>query len=135
MSTHRLTPTALLAVALLCGFAAGCNTTAMLHPVPVATNLSAEKNRHIVLDSLASRRWMVESEQPDAVVASFSRRQHRARVRISWTQNAIQIAYLDSENLKCEVAEGGGCVTIHRAYNRWVSNLYQDIAAHVAAGR
>jgi hypothetical protein len=134
MPSHRPAAGAFVVLALLCTFVAGCNTTTMLHPTPIVSTLTAEKNRHIVLDSLASRRWVVESERPGEVIAVFQRGQHRARVRITY-KNQIQISYVDSENLKCEPAEGGGCTYIHRAYNRWVHNLDRDIAAHVAAGR
>jgi hypothetical protein len=135
LTSGRLALGALLGLALLCIFAIGCTTTALLQPPSITSNLSAEQNHHIVLDSLASRRWMVESEKPGEIIAVYSRRQHRARVRITYTKSAIQIGYVDSENLDCEPAPEGGCLSINRAYNRWVVNLNQDIANHVAVGR
>jgi hypothetical protein len=106
----------------------------MLRPAPIASSLPAKQNRQLIVDALSTRGWVVESEEPGAIVAYYSRAQHKARVRIGYGGGSIQIAYLDSQNLKCSPAPEGGCTSIHRAYNRWVNNLHHDIAMRVGAG-
>jgi len=124
-----------LGAALVYGGAVGCNTAALLRPPVVASNLSARDDRQVILDALAAREWIVESEEPGALVARYTRGRHSASVRVSYGSGNIQIAYVDSQDLKCKPAPGGDCTTIHKAYNRWVNNLYRDIGARVAARR
>jgi len=124
-----------LAAILVYGGAVGCNTAAMLHPPIVYSNLPQKDDRQVILDALTAREWIVESEEPGALVARYTRGRYSASVRITYGSGDIQIAYVDSQNLKCRPAPGGGCSTIHKAYNRWVNNLYRDIGARVAARR
>lgn len=124
-----------LAAILVHGGALGCNTAAMLHPPVVASSLPQPDDRRIVLETLAEYEWVVESEEPGTIVARYTKGRAFATVRITYGGGNIQIAYVDSQNLKCQPAPGGGCTTIHKAYNRWVNNLYRDIGARVAARR
>lgn len=124
-----------LAAALVYGGAVGCNTAAMLHPPVVASGLPQKDDRQLVLETLAEYEWVVESEEPGAIVARYTKGRASATVRITYGAGDIQIAYVDSQNLKCQPAPTGGCTTIHKAYNRWVNNLYRDIGMRVAARR
>lgn len=119
-----------LAAALALGGPLACNTAPMLRPPPVATPLPAAKNRQIVLETLNERGWTIDSDEPGEIGAHYTKGSHVARIRISYDASDIRIAYVSSENLKC-VPVYEGCDTIHRAYNRWVDNLYEDIRTRV----
>jgi len=116
----------LLSFALLSYGGIACNTTAMSHPLPIASSLPVEENREIVLETLATGGWFVETDEGQQVVARYSRYGHLARVRIAYSGPDITMSYAGSENLRC-TPEGGGCSTIHRTYNRWVDELREQL--------
>jgi hypothetical protein len=124
-----------LAAALVHGGAVGCNTTAMLHPPIVYSNLPPADDRQIILETLARFEWRVESEEPGAIVARYDKGRHVARVRLSYGNGGIHIGYVDSQDLGCVASEVAGCSSINKAYNRWVNNLYREIDVRVAARR
>ncbi|HVP31495.1 MAG TPA: hypothetical protein VMW35_20295 [Myxococcota bacterium] len=118
-----------LGVALFVGFggSVGCSTTAMVHPAAVPSARPMAQNREIITQALSRRAWIVDSDKPGEIMAHYQRRGAVAHVRITYDKSSILIAYAGSENLKCQPS-GDECSTIHKTYNTWVTNLYQDIS-------
>jgi hypothetical protein len=76
---------------------------------------------------MAAHRWLLVDEAPGRLTAKFDRAgKHTAVVDISYDDRSIAIAYKSSRGLRCEPA-GDSCSSIHRAYNRWVTQLVKDI--------
>jgi len=116
----------LLSLVLLSYGGTACNTTAMSHPLPIASRLPVDENREIVLETLATHGWFVETDEGQEVVARYSRYDHLARVRIAYSGPEITMSYAGSENLRCAPV-AGGCSTIHVTYNRWVDELRKQL--------
>ena len=69
----------------------------------------------------ARRGWKMKGVGPGELEAFIFVRTHMAKVTIAFSQVAFSIRYLDSINLKHKPGK------IHSAYNRWVTNLKNDI--------
>ena len=106
---------------------AACRTVPMLTPGPIPAPLGAEGNRMAILRGMTIHRWMLQEELPGAMVLRQSKAErHVAIVNVSYDEDSINITYLGSEGLQCE-PQGESCAEIHRAYNRWVVQLAEDI--------
>jgi hypothetical protein len=118
----------LIALPLLALLAsAACRTVPMMTPDPIAAPLGAEGNRLAILRGMTIHRWTLQEELPGAIVLRQSKAQrHVAVVSVAYDNDSIEIRYLGSEGLKCEPL-GEACSEIHRAYNRWVVQLAEDI--------
>lgn len=104
-----------------------CRSQPLVTPRPIVSPNGAALNRLAILRGRTLHHWTVVEERPGAIVLQLSRRnRHLAVVTVSYDDDTIQIRYLNSEGLLCE-PEGESCRTIHRAYNRWVVQLAEDI--------
>jgi hypothetical protein len=118
----------LIALALLVLLAsAACRTMPMITPNPIPAPLGKEGNRLAILRGMTIHRWTLQEELPGAIVLRQSKAdRHVAVVSVAYDEDSIDITYLGSEGLQCE-PQGESCSEIHRAYNRWVVQLAEDI--------
>lgn len=83
-----------------------------------------------ILAALKLRRWDILDQQPGVITARHSKPNekegfvHSATIKVTYDANSFSIDYVDSENLMYREKSN----TIHRNYNRWVSNLERDLA-------
>lgn len=80
-----------------------------------------------IKDAGAQRSWIMETAAPGHIVALVRVRRHVAKVDIRFDRKKFSIHYRDSENLNYNAAAN----TIHRNYNKWVTNLRNDIQSKV----
>ena len=106
---------------------AGCTSKPVLntqHELPVATQVSEEKMKQVIVNALQKREWTVQRLSPQLVQAEITvRNQYYAAIDIRYTRNSYAITYRDSRDLGYKNGK------IHRNYNRWVSMLDRDIMA------
>jgi hypothetical protein len=106
---------------------AACRTMPMITPDPIPAPLGAEHNRTAILRGMTIHRWTLQEELPGALVLRQSKAdRHVAVVNVAYDDDSIDITYLGSEGLQC-MPQGESCSEIHRAYNRWVVQLAEDI--------
>lgn len=99
-------------------------------PVSVPAGVSQADAKKAVIDAMIARGWVVAEESDDHVVADLHIRDHWAQIHIAIGQRAIEISYVDSDNLRYE--ERRGRTLIHKNYIGWVENLAGDIRNHLA---
>lgn len=92
----------------------------------VPQGLSADTVRVAVFTSALRRHWQILDKTPGDVVFRYAPRDFWVTVSIHYDEHEVRIAYKDSANLEYETLPDGPY--IHPNYNRWVNNLYQDIA-------
>ena len=106
------------------------------HALPVIENVenealpagaTFEQVEQSVLTALTSRGWQIVSRSEGAVEAQYARRDFSVNIRVSYTASTFSVIYLDSVGLRYDPEDQ----TIHRNYNRWISNLRVDIARYV----
>lgn len=100
-------------------------------PTSLAAGHSVEQTEQAVLDALPKRGWTAESVQPGRILAFLSVRKHLLRCEIRYDAQAVNIFYVDSDNLAAHV-EKNGVVYAHPKVNSWIRNLATDISASLA---
>ena len=108
---------------------AGCASQPMLAPSPIVSRMGAAQNRLAILRGMGIHHWVLVSEEPGVVTLKQDKRNqgvYVATVNVHYDDDSISIHYLSSHGLSCEPA-GDSCISIHRAYNRWVVQLSKDI--------
>ncbi|OAN11019.1 hypothetical protein A3K86_18765 [Photobacterium jeanii] len=107
----------------------GCSR---VHPVlnvenaPVSYNLQSQQVRSAILESGTARGWIMNETKPGTIRGEINVRTHKAVIDVEYNNKAYSIHYVSSENLKYE--DGN----IHRNYNKWITNLDQDIKKKLA---
>lgn len=97
-------------------------------PLPAGSEqLDPEQIEAAIIRAGAKRGWILQAEEPGRLRGTYSPRDHRAEVMVTFDRRHFSIEYADSHNL---LQEGDN---IHRNYNRWVNNLRHDIRAEVAS--
>ncbi|MGH0031159.1 MAG: hypothetical protein ACQGVC_15295 [Myxococcota bacterium] len=125
MTRRARVPAILLCLALLA--LAGCRSKPLLTPAPVVSALGVEANRVAIIRGMALHRWALIEEEPGLIVAQQDKGgRHIAIVAIGYDDRMIEIRYRSSHGLRCQ-PQGESCSSIHRAYNRWVAQLRNDI--------
>lgn len=94
-------------------------------PIHVPAGLTEAQVAKAVSSALIGRGWSVTAEKAGETDATLHLREHVARIAITYDANAVQIKYVDSENLKYEMK--GGKPYIHKNYLGWIEFLVQDI--------
>jgi len=90
-------------------------------------NHSSEKIAQVIKSALSGRTWAVKGEEKGVIKSQIWVRSHSAKIRITYTKKSIKIHFEASENLN--ESRKGDTVFIHRNYNRWITNLENDIKA------
>jgi len=120
-----------LVMAMAVMVACGGGGTPVQSPTSVAAGRSVEQTEQAILDALPKRGWSAESVQPGRIVTFLSVRKHLLRCEVRYDAQAVNIFYVDSDNLAARV-EGNGVVYAHPKVNAWIKNLAADISASLA---
>lgn len=94
-------------------------------PIHVPAGLSEAQVGKAVASALIGRGWSVTAEKAGETDATLHLREHVARIAVTYDASAVQIKYVDSENLKYEMKDGKPY--IHKNYLGWIEYLVQDI--------
>ncbi|MAE67859.1 MAG: hypothetical protein CMJ18_26695 [Phycisphaeraceae bacterium] len=110
---------------LCCVATGGCRTAALVDPAPIQyESTGSKKTRNAIVRAMANRGWTVQSESSGEIVArNLVRGKHEVVVRITYSRDEVDIAYVSSRNMKYD----GSAQTIHKNYNNWVQFLAEDI--------
>ena len=99
-------------------------------PIDVPSKLELTQVEKAIKQALIKREWMVVSDEPGKIVASYDRREFTSRIGITYDRKQIQINYITSTGLKYEVAKNGEKL-IHKNYISWIQNLVTDISTYL----
>lgn len=94
-------------------------------PIHVPAGLTDAQVAKAISSALIGRGWSVTAEKAGETDASLHLREHVARIAITYDASAVQVKYLDSENLKYEMKDGKPY--IHKNYLGWIEYLVQDL--------
>ncbi|MGH8077779.1 MAG: hypothetical protein ACREPE_10695 [Lysobacter sp.] len=123
---------AMVALSLLAFAGAVQAGTALLvdpEPVAIPAGLSTTKVVKDIKRTLAGRGWAVTSEQEGQIDSTLTLRAHVARIRISYDDKQVRIAYVDSSNLDYKLKRGKAYV--HSNYMGWMGYLTTDLATNL----
>ncbi len=99
-------------------------------PISVPAKLDVRQVEKAVKEALIKRQWMVVSDEPGKIIASYDRREFTSRIGITYDRKEIQIRYVTSTGLKYEVKSDGEKL-IHKNYMAWIQNLVTDISGNM----
>jgi hypothetical protein len=122
---HR-TAKVFVAVCLL--FVAACASkppVMNIDNVAIATPHTLEQVRQAIVAGGVSKGWLMQETKPGVVHGTLKAHSHQAEVDVTYTAQTYSIDYVSSVNL--DYKNG----TIHRNYNKWVSNLNEAIRAQL----
>jgi hypothetical protein len=111
---------------------AGCGRTATLYQPPRVAFFPMDTTavEHAIITGMVKRRWVASREGPGSILGTLHLRDHTVVVRITYTNDSYQIAYVSSENMKYS-RKADGTEIIHKNYNSWIDNLTRDIDAEL----
>jgi hypothetical protein len=98
-------------------------------PIAVPSKVDARQVEKVIKQALIKREWMINSDEPGKLTATYARRGFSATIAIGYDRKQIQIKYVDSTDLKYEVKNGQRY--IHKNYNSWIQNLMTDISGNL----
>jgi hypothetical protein len=99
-------------------------------PILVPTKLNLAQVEKAVKQALIKREWLVISDEPGKITASYDRREFTSRIGITYDSKQVQINYITSTGLKYEVKSNGEKL-IHKNYMAWIQNLVTDISNYM----
>lgn len=102
-------------------------------PIAIPAGLTDKQINREIQRSLLSRGWRVSDSQPGRIDSVLNLREHEARIRISWDDAQVRIAYVGSVNL--DYKEKRGKRYIHSNYLNWMNYLQNDIYANLAVAK
>jgi PBP1b-binding outer membrane lipoprotein LpoB len=92
------------------------------HPLNgTAQKLSLKQIANVIFTSGMRRNWVMEEIDPGVIRATLRVRSHTAVIDIKYRKSDYSIEYVSSVDLKYNGT------LIHRNYNRWLTNLVNDI--------
>ena len=100
-------------------------------PIAVSSKLELAQVEKAVKQALIKREWMIISDEPGKITASYDRREFTSRIRITYDQRQVQVKYVTSTGLKYEEKKDGEKL-IHKNYIAWIQNLVTDISNYLA---
>ena len=83
--------------------------------------------------SLLGRGWSISQSRPRDIESTLALRDHQARIRVSWDDEQVPIAYLDSSNLNYQ--EKRGKRYIHPNDLNWMNYLHNDVKANLTTAQ
>src|SRR5262249_52374279 len=99
-------------------------------PIAVSPKLELAQVEKAVKQALIKREWLIVSDEPGKIVASYDRREFTSRIGITYDRKQVQIKYITSTGLKYEVKKDGEQL-IHKTYIAWIQNLVTDIGNYL----
>ena len=103
-----------------------CRTTPIRQPSFEVQASSQNQVSQAVKSALKKRSWAIVDQSPGQIKARYKRADHSATVGIEFSNALVNIKLIESENLD-EGVDLGGEKIIHKAYDKWISNLENDI--------
>jgi len=127
MTRSRILPVLLLPVLLLM---MAFHQLPLVNPQPIAVPAKAtpEQVYKTITIVLARFGWVVASDKPGELEATYAPRDFTVRIGISYDRSQVQIHYINSTNLKYEVKKDGNTY-IHKNYIAWMRNLVNGISS------
>lgn len=103
-------------------------------PVAIPAGLTAEQIAADIKRALIGRGWVVTGEAPGQIDSTLHLREHIARIQVTYDDQHVRLAYVDSNNLDYEVQRGKPY--IHSNYLGWIGYLVSDLSTNmqVSAG-
>jgi hypothetical protein len=95
-------------------------------PIAVPAKASPEQVYKVITTVLARFGWVVSSDKPGDMEATYAPRDFTVRIGITYDRSQVQIRYINSTNLKYEVKKDG-ITYIHKNYTAWMRNLVNGI--------
>jgi len=116
-------------LAVVAALLTGCARTAPIHNVnqTLTQRYTDNQMKLAIIEAGISRKWVMTPVSPGVINGRLAQRDFVANIRITYTSQNYRIDYVSSENLKAEEGE------IHNNYNRWITNLDQDIQLRLSA--
>jgi hypothetical protein len=94
-------------------------------PIAVPAGLAAKDVSKAIRAGIVQRGWVVLKDEKGKIDAVLNLRKHEARVAIAYDPKQVTIKYASSDNL--DYSEKNGVRHIHKNYNKWITNMVQDI--------
>lgn len=125
---------AVLALIMACGVAQARKAElADPDPVAIPAGLDQEQVTKDIKRALIGRGWSINDEKPGEIQSTLFLREHVARIRVTWDQKQVRLAYVDSDNL--DYKEKQGKRYIHSNYLGWIGFLVQDLNTNFEVSR
>ena len=99
-------------------------------PIAVSPKLDLAQVEKSVKQALVKREWLIISDEPGKITASYDRREFTSRIGITYDNKQVQVSYITSTGLKYEVKKDGEKL-IHKNYMAWIQNLITDISSYL----
>ncbi len=99
-------------------------------PIAVSSKLDLAQVEKSVKQALVKREWLIISDEPGKIVATYDRRDFTSRIGIAYDNKQVQVSYITSTGLKYEVKKDGEKL-IHKNYVAWIQNLATDIGMYL----
>ncbi len=99
-------------------------------PIAVSPKLDLAQVEKSVKQALVKREWLIVSDEPGKITASYDRREFTSRIGITYDNKQVQVSYITSTGLKYEVKKDGEKL-IHKNYTAWIQNLVTDISSYL----
>lgn len=80
--------------------------------------------------ALLQRGWEIDSESPGVINSTLHLREHVAKIKVSYGDAQVNLAYVDSTNLDYK-KNSNGTEEIHPNYLGWMQFLASDIKANL----
>jgi hypothetical protein len=129
----NLRPIQLVTLLALGLVASACSRQVPLqNPASIAAPAPPDAQRAAIFAGAQRRGWTIVGEVPGQIDAALQVRRHEVRVRILYDGMAIHVQYVSSANLNFAVG-GDGVAYIHPSYERWATQLAEDIYAQLVA--
>lgn len=80
--------------------------------------------------ALLQRGWEIDSESPGVINSTLHLREHVAKIRVTYADSQVKLAYVDSTNLDYRKSSNGS-EEIHPNYLNWMQFLSNDIKANL----
>ena len=129
---RRVAPVLVAAVMAVATGSAGASPQTMVEPrrVELAVRGAGQPPdplavRRVILAAAATRGWQATSDQPGMVTLVASAREHSATVDVVYDAGGFLLRYRDSVGL--DHAVDGDRTVIHPRYNKWVTELSNEI--------
>jgi hypothetical protein len=98
--------------------------------IAVSAKLDLAQVEKAVKQALVKREWLIVTDEPGKITASYDRREFTSRIGITYDTKQVQVNYITSTNLKYEVKKDGEKL-IHKNYMAWIQNLVTDIGSYL----
>jgi hypothetical protein len=98
-------------------------------PIAVPAKLDVAQVEKAVKLALVKRQWVINSDDPGKITATYARREFSVQIGISYDNKQVQIRYITSTGLKYEAKDGQKY--IHKNYIAWTQNLVSDISGNM----